>query len=60
VEGLAFLVLALAATAAVFGLMHAKTWMSVGVRLGFLAMFVAGLFDLVRVMRRSWSRSARE
>lgn len=60
VDGLAFLLLALAAAAMVISLINAKTGVSVVFRLGFLALFVSGLFELVRMMRRSWASSARD
>jgi hypothetical protein len=51
-HALALLLLVLAATATVSGLLNADSIGKFVVFLGFLALFVAGLIEMVRVLRR--------
>jgi hypothetical protein len=50
--------LALAATAAVIGLIHAESWLGVVFSLSFLGLFVLGLVEIVRIIRRGWTGSS--
>lgn len=59
VDVLVFLFLALAAAAAVSGVVHADSWFGVVFALAFLALFLGGLYEIVRIMLATWRISAR-
>jgi hypothetical protein len=54
VDVAALVILALASTAMVVGLTHADSWLGIVFGLSFLGLFLLGLVEMVRLMRRGW------
>jgi hypothetical protein len=59
VDVLVLVFLALAAAAMVIGLTHADSWLGIVFASSFLGLFVLGLVEMVRIMRRSWTTPPR-
>jgi hypothetical protein len=60
VDVVVLVVLALAATATGIGLTHAESWLGIVFGVSFLGLFVLGLVEVVRVMRRGWTSTSRD
>lgn len=58
VDVVALVILVLAATAAVIGLTHAESWLGIVFGLSFLGLFLLGLVEMVRIMRRGWTKTS--
>jgi hypothetical protein len=52
--------LALAAAAAVIGLTHAESWLGIVFGLSFLGLFLLGLVEVLRIIRRGWTSTSRD
>jgi hypothetical protein len=55
---LAFLVLAAIAT--IIGLTHADSWLGMVFGLSFLGLFLLGLVEMLRIVRRGWASTSRD
>ena len=56
----ALVVLVMASTAVVIGLTYAESWLGIVFGLSFLGLFLLGLVEVVRIMRRGWTSSSRD
>ena len=56
----ALVVLVMASTAMVIGLTYAESWLGIVFGLSFLGLFLLGLVEVVRIMRRGWTSSSRD
>ena len=56
----ALVVLVMASTAMVIGLTYAESWLGIVFGLSFLGLFLLGLVEVVRIMRRGWTSTSRD
>ena len=60
VDVVALVVLVMASTAMVIGLTYAESWLGIVFGLSFLGLFLLGLVEVVRIMRRGWTSTSRD